>query len=464
MYSVIDIETTGSHAHRHCITEVAIINFDGEKITNEFSTLIRPELPVPNFISHLTGITNEMVENAPRWEEVMDQIDEFTRDRIVIAHNAHFDYSFLKSAFLQSGKSFKRKTLCTVRLTRKIFPGLLSYSLQKLCAHFGIQSKTFHRAYVDALAALEIFKLCVSEDSNGVIQSSLKKRSGECTLPPHLPKETIQSLPDEAGVYYFIDQHGHVLYVGKAKNIRARIIQHFTANSSTRVRTRLMNSIHHIRYESCGNELVAMLMESAEIKKHFPPFNVIQKISENNFGIYCYEDGKGYFRFALKKLSKYDQPLISFSSEQEARVFLTEKISEFHLCPKLCNLQRSAAACFDHASGHCDGACIGEISPNDYNARVREALTAMKEDSITCAIVGDGRSENESSVVLMENGKYLGYGFAPTSVVGEQTPTTALSSFQSLKEIIQPQRDNREVQMIIRGYLRTHSDHQVQMS
>src|ERR1043165_2253945 len=131
MYSVIDIETTGSHAQRHCITEVAIINFDGEKITDQFSTLIQPDVAIPNLISHLTGITDEMVEQAPRWEEVMKMIDDFTRNRILIAHNAHFDYSFLKSAFLQSGKSFQRKILCTLRLSRKIFPGLPSYSLQK---------------------------------------------------------------------------------------------------------------------------------------------------------------------------------------------------------------------------------------------------------------------------------------------------------------------------------------------
>ncbi|HYV93733.1 MAG TPA: exonuclease domain-containing protein [Chitinophagales bacterium] len=463
MYSIIDIETTGNHAHRHSITEVAIINFDGEKITDQFSTLVQPDVPIPDFISHLTGITNEMVEHAPRWEEVMEAIDDFTRNRILIAHNAHFDYSFLKSAFLQSGKSFQRKTLCTLRLSRKIFPGLQSYSLRKLCAHFNIQSQSFHRALVDAVAALELFKLCSREDRNGIIQSSLKKTPGEYTLPPHLPKEIIPSLPDEAGVYYFLDQLQRILYVGKAKNIRARIIQHFTANSSTRVRTRLMNSIHHIRYESCGNELIAMLMESAEIKKHFPPFNVIQKISENNFGVYCYEDGKGYLRFALKKLHRTDQPLISFSSLQEARVFLNEKITEFHLCPKLCNLQRSIAACHDHAAGNCDGACIGEVSAEDYNARVREALSAMKQDSITCAIVGDGRNEKERSIVIMENGKYLGYGFAPVASVGEETSVTPSPYFESLKEIIQPQRDNREVQMIIRAYLRTHSDYQLQM-
>ena len=462
MYSVLDIETTGNHAHYHSITEVAIINYDGEKITDEFSTLIQPEHSIPNFISHFTGITNEMVAQAPRWEEVMDIIDEFTRGRILIAHNAHFDYSFLKSAFLLNGKSFQRKTLCTLRLSRQIFSGLPSYGLGKLCRHLSIPSLPTHRAMADAKAALQLFQLLQQNDHHGVILSSLKKKSNEYTLPPHLPKEIILSLPDEAGVYYFLDENKKVLYVGKAKSIRSRVIQHFTANSSTRARTRLMNSIHHLRFEACGNELVAMLMESAEIKKYFPPFNVIQKISDNNFGIYCYEDGRGYLRFAIKKLSKNDQPLVSFSSLQEARDFLNEKIREFHLCPRLCNLQRSLGACFDHAAGKCDGACIGEIPGSYYNIRVNEALNAMKADSITCAIVGGGRHDDESTVVLMENGKYLGYGFIAGDISLDAREKNEVS-FQSLKEIIQPQRDNQEVQMIIRSYLYTHKDYRIHL-
>ncbi|MEO5673787.1 MAG: exonuclease domain-containing protein, partial [Chitinophagales bacterium] len=405
MYSVIDIETTGNHAHRHSITEVAIINFDGEKITEQFSTLIQPDAPIPAFISHFTGITNEMVARAPQWAEVMEVIDKLTSGKILIAHNAHFDYSFLKSAFLLSGKNFQRSVLCTLRLSRQLCPGLPSYSLEKLCRHFSIQSQPAHRASADALSALHLFRLLQQQDQDGIIKSSLKKKTGGHRLPPNLPKDAMALLPEKAGVYYFLDEHQRVLYVGKAKNIRARILQHFTANSSTRVRTRLMNSIHQIRHEKSGNELIAMLMESAEIKKHFPPFNVVQKISENNFGIYCYEDGKGYKRFGIKKLHHHDQPLVSFALLQDARIFLSEKISEFQLCPKLCSIQRAAGACFDHAEGKCDGACTGKIWPEKYNKRVDQALNALKDDSITCTIVGEGRSDGECSVVLLENGK-----------------------------------------------------------
>ncbi|MFI5135386.1 MAG: exonuclease domain-containing protein [Chitinophagales bacterium] len=453
MFSVIDIETTGSHSQYHGITEVAIVNFDGEKITDQFSSLIKAETEIPNFISHLTGITNEMIADAPEWNDVMNLIDDFTRDRILIAHNAHFDYSFLKNAFLQSGKNFQRKTLCTLRLSKQIFPGLPSYSLDKICRQLNISVKPEHRALSDAMAALQLFQLLKENDHEGKIDLSLKQRASEFRLPPNLPQENIKSLPQSAGVYYFLAEGENVLYVGKAKNIRARILQHFTSNSSTRSRTRLMNSIHKIQFEVCGNELIALLRESAEIKKYFPPFNAAQKIADTNFGLYLYEDGKGYQRFTLKKLKKFDQPLLAFSSLQEARNFLIEKMREFRLCAKLSGLQRSRNGCFDHEAGLCDGACIGEISTRVYNARVKKSLKAMKSDSITCAIIGEGRNRDENSVVILENGKYLGFGYAEKS--------SGKKSFRYWKKFISPQKDNREVQMIIRSYLQTHNDYRI---
>ncbi|MCY7410655.1 MAG: GIY-YIG nuclease family protein [Chitinophagales bacterium] len=453
MYSIIDIETTGNHAHRHSITEIAVINFDGEKITHRFSSLIKPDTAVPLFISHLTGINSAMLAEAPLFAEMADQILELTEGKILVSHNAHFDYSFLKSAFLAAGKTFQRKTLCTLRLSRQIFPGMNSYSLDRLCRQLEISQSVIHRAEGDALAALELLKLILKEDKKGIVAAQLKKRSGEFNIPPHLSKEKVQLLPDAPGVYYFLDQKQKVLYVGKAKSIRSRVWQHFLSNSSTRVKTKLMNSIHDLRFELCGNELVAMLKESDEIKKHFPPFNVIQKISDNNLGLYCYEDGNGYKRFALKKLKRGDQPLISFSSMLEARSFLKERTREFELCPKLCNLHRSNGACFDYESGLCDGACIGSIPSEDYNERVDAALFAMQTDSLSCVIIGEGRTKKESSVIVMEHGKYLGFGFTDHK--------KAEGKFSSVKKLIEPYRDNHEVQMIIRSYLQNRNDFKI---
>ncbi|MGB3074963.1 MAG: exonuclease domain-containing protein [Chitinophagales bacterium] len=453
MYSILDIETTGNHAQRHHITEIAILNFDGEKITDRYITFVRPDSFIPFFISQLTGITNEMVDDAPSFSSIADEIEFFTRDRTLIAHNAHFDYTFLKQAFQREGKIFQRKTLCTLRLSRKIVPGLKSYALDYLCRFLKITQRSVHRAESDAEAALEVFSYLQRTDKEGVIEGFLKKKTAEFNFPPNLPKDAVTTLPETAGVYYFLDAHGKVLYVGKAKHLKKRVQSHFSGTSSTRSSTRLMNQIHRINYRLCGNELVAMLLESAEIKKHFPPFNAAQKITDGNYGLYCYEDGKGYQRFGIRKLKSLDRPVASFASLEAARSFLFEKLRVFKLCPKLCGLQRSNGACYDHASGICDGACCGKVSAAAYNLRINETLMMIKSDRKSYALIGAGRSSDECSVIVMEDGKYLGFGFLGR----KKTP----QNFYTAKESIEHYKDNREVQGIIQTYMRKYSDYKI---
>lgn len=450
MYSILDIETTGNHAEEHQITEIAILNFDGTKITDRFVTLVRPESYIPTFITQLTGITNDMVKSAPSFAYIADELEAFTRKRILIAHNAHFDYTFLKHAFQLEGIIFQRKLLCTLRLSRKIIPGLKSYALDNLCRTLQIAQRPVHRAESDALAALELFNCLRLKDTEGVIEGFLNNKTTEFNYPPHLSKDAVATLPAAAGVYYFLDAQDKILYVGKAKNLKQRVQGHFSGTSSTRCSTMLMNQIHRINHRLCGNELVAMLLESAEIKKYFPPFNTAQKITDGNYGLYCYEDGKGYQRFGIRKLKPLDQPVISFASLEGARGCLTEKLRSFQLCPRLCGLQQSNGACYDHASGMCDGACCGKVSVAVYNKRVENLLAAIKSESKSYALIGEGRSAEECSVVVMEDGKYLGFGFTDRSKAPED--------FDAAKNSIEHYKDNREVQGIIRTYLQNHKD------
>lgn len=453
MYSILDIETTGNHAGYHHITEIAILNFDGEKVTERYSTLVRPDTDIPFFISRLTGITNQMVEQAPAFDVIAQEVDDFTRNRILVAHNAHFDYTFLKQAFQRSGYSFQRKTLCTLRLSRKIIPGLKSYALDNLCRILSISSKPVHRAESDAVAALELFRYLQSNDRESVIEGVQKKKTAEFNLPPNLRKEAVMQLPEAAGVYYFIDSHGKILYVGKAKNLKQRVQSHFSGISSTRSSTALMNRIHQVHYHLCGNELIAMLMESAEIKKHFPPFNAAQKITQGNYGIYCYEDGKGYQRLGIKKIKATDHPFASFPSLESARSYLSEKKRDYKLCAKLCGLQRALLHCHDHAAGICDGACCGKVSTVVYNTRVEAALQATKAESKSFVLTGAGRSADECSVIVMEDGKYLGFGFLKTE--------PAAIDFATAKDAIDHYKDNREVQGIIRTWMSKNPEYRL---
>jgi DNA polymerase III subunit epsilon len=445
MYAIVDIETTGGYADNHRVTEIAIIHHDGVRITDQFHTLINPGRRVPQFITGLTGITTEMVKEAPSFEEIAKEIHSWLKDKIFIAHNAHFDYTFIKKELEEAGIAWSPKKLCTVRLSRKIVPGLHSYSLGRLAESLGIKIQDRHRAGGDALATAKIFDVLLQRDQNGVIEKALKKNSGEAILPPNLPKEDFDKLPAHAGVYYFYNAHGQVIYVGKAINIKKRIAGHFTGDAREWNRSNIRNEIHHISYELTGNELIALILESQEIRKLWPKYNLAQKFKTEEWGIYDYEDRNGYLRFVVNIVTKGAKPLITFSSKGDAWSFLWEKVREFELCPKLSGLQLAKGLCFSHQSGTCKGGCEGVESSKRYNRRAQKSVDSFFEKGNTVAIVGKGRRTEEKSVVLVENGSYLGYGF-----IGQDAP---ISDWESAKGYIKVSKENRVVQNLINSYL-----------
>ena len=445
MYAIVDIETTGGYAENHRVTEIAIYHSDGMQITDQFHTLINPGRKIPYFITGLTGITSEMVSEAPEFEDIASEIHDWLKDRVFVAHNAHFDYSFLKKEFEEAGITWNTKKLCTVRLSRKIIPGLNSYSLGRLAESLGIKILDRHRAGGDAQATAKIFEVLMKRDHTGVIAKALKRNSGETILPPNLPKEEFDKLPAKAGVYYFLDARGTVIYVGKAINIKKRIAGHFTGEAREWNRSNIRNEIHHITYELTGSELIALILESQEIRRIWPKYNLAQKYKVEEWGVYDYEDRNGYLRFAVNVLSRGTKPLITFSSKGDAWNFMWEKVKEFDLCPKLSGLQVARGLCFSHQSGTCKGACQGVEKEKRYNKRVQKAIDSFFEAGQTVAIVGKGRRPEEKSVVLVENGNYLGFGFFDE--------TESISNLEMARNFIKPSKDNRVVQNIVNSYL-----------
>src|SRR5882757_886558 len=214
MYAIVDIETTGGHANANGITEVAICIHDGKKVTQRYSTLVNPGRDIPVYISALTGITNEMVQDAPPFEDVAADIYHLLHGKIFVAHNVNFDFSFIRYHLSAAGYDLQCNKLCTVRLGRKILPGMPSYSLGKLCRHLGIDNESRHRAAGDAEATAILFSILLQNDTENHIWEALKQRSKEQVLPSNLPKEDIDQLPYTAGVYYFHNEKGKVIYVG----------------------------------------------------------------------------------------------------------------------------------------------------------------------------------------------------------------------------------------------------------
>ncbi len=445
MYAIVDIETTGGYAANHRITEIAIYHHDGMQVTDSFHTLINPGRNIPYYITGLTGITSEMVFSAPSFEAIAKDIFARLDGKVFVAHNAHFDYSFLKKEFESVGINWQSKKLCTVRLSRKIIPGLRSYSLGSLAESLGIAITNRHRAGGDAAATVRIFDQLLQRDRESHIIKALKRNSGETILPPNLPKEQFDKLPAKCGVYYFHDAHGKVIYVGKAINIKKRIAGHFTGDSREWSKSKIRNEIHHISYELTGNELIALILESQEIRKLWPKYNQAQKYRVEEWGIYDYEDRNGYLRFSVNMVTRGSRPLKRFSSKGDAWNYLWEKVRTYDLCPKLCGLQVAKGLCFNYQTGECCGACMNVESPAKYNKKIEEAIQSFYVTGSTVAIIGKGRNVEEQSLVLVEKGNYLGYGFFDNNV--------SISDIDAARNFVRKSAETPTVQNLINSYI-----------
>lgn len=332
MYCIVDIETTGNGIKGNKITEISIFKFDGQKIIDEFTSLVNPECEIPYFITGLTGIDNALVRNAPVLSEISDKILEITRDTIFVAHSVNFDYNVIKNELKALGLDFVRKKLCTVRLSRKLIPGYNSYSLGKLCSALGIPLTDRHRARGDAHATVLLFeRLLGSDGAEGVFKSFLNSRSQEATLPPSLSRNVYEGLPEKPGVYYFKNSKGNIIYVGKAINIKKRVLGHFYDKATKEVR--MCQETADIDFELSGSELVALLMESSAIKQHYPTYNRAQKRTLIQFGIFSYEDRNGIVHLAFNKLKLAPNALITFTNANDCRLYLEEICKQHSLLP-----------------------------------------------------------------------------------------------------------------------------------
>ncbi len=439
MYAIIDIETTGLSPAAERIIEIAIYIHDGEKVINEFSTLINPEKKISANITRITGITNEMVIDAPKFWEIAKDIVILTEGKSFVAHNASFDYNFIRNEFKSLGYDYKRDRLCTVKLSRKILPGYKSYSLGKLCSDLGIKIDGRHRAAGDALATVKLFEYLLKTDSSlGQLNSSKFY---------HIDASVIKSLPEEPGVYYLHDHNGDIVYIGKSKNIRTRVFSHFSNEKSQRA-IKMIDEVHNISYELTGSELIALLLESDEIKVQKPKYNRRQRRTDNHYGIFTYKDDNGYICFKTEGINK-ENPIVSFNSAREARNRLYILSEKYQLCQKLCGLYETQGACFYYQLKHCNGACIQEELPENYNKRAQELLDELSYNWQNFFIVDAGRNDNEKAVVKVENGKYIGFGYIDTEFIG--------NDIENLSDVIKVYPDNKDVQQIIRTYLKQNS-------
>jgi DNA polymerase-3 subunit epsilon len=409
-YAIVDIETSGGSPAGGGITEIAVLIHDGESIIHEYETLLNPGHAIPTHITGLTGIDNFMVRNSPRFDQILDELWGLLEGRVFVAHNVSFDFSFIREGFLKAGKDFKPEKLCTVKLSRKAFPNLTSYSLGRLCETQGIRIDARHRAMGDAKATAILFDRIIKK-SPQLISSSLKKNSGEAFLPPHFSGTRFREIPESCGVYYMLDEKGKVIYVGKAINIKERFKNHFSGLALPELKQKLKTEVVDLKWQETGTEFLALLLESLEIKRLWPKYNAALKIPKTLWGLFHYQDGMGYGRLQLSKVTPYLKPLEIFFSSDEANSFLKMGIEQYQLCGRLSGLRK--VNCTEIQDANCLGACYTAESSQDYNLRVEEFLTKISTSQRTLKITVPGKMESELAVCVFERGILTRYGFFP---------------------------------------------------
>jgi DNA polymerase-3 subunit epsilon len=443
IYAILDIETTGGKFNEEGITEIAIYQFDGHKITDQFISLVNPEREIQPFVVNLTGINSKMLRNAPKFYEVAKRIVEITEDCIIVAHNSSFDYRILKTEFKRLGFPFKRKTLCTVELSQALIPDMESYSLGKLSRALGIAVSDRHRADGDARATVKLFKMLLHKDLEKSIIKDAVKIEQKSKIAPNLV-QIIEDLPSHTGIYYIHNEKGDIIYIGKSNNIKKRITQHFTNKTSKS--KKIQKLVRTVTFEKTGSELAALLKESEEIKKNKPILNRALRRTIFTHALYSFEDDNGYINLKIDKSDSEDIPITTFGTRANGKNFMFKVVDEFNLCQKLTGLYITKNKCFKYDVKECLGACITEEPAEDYNKRVNLFIDKHTYENKDMLIIDKGRDTSEKSVFLIENGIFRGMGYFNLN--------HQINNRDILSSLITPMTNTKNNQHIIHSYVR----------
>jgi len=443
MYAILDIETTGGKYNEEGITEIAIYKFDGQKVVDQFISLVNPEQPIQPFVVGLTGINNEMLRNAPKFYEVARRIVEITSDCIVVAHNAKFDHRILRLEFRRLGFDFERKTLCTVELSKILIPEQASYSLGKLVRALGIPVTDRHRASGDALATIKLFKMLLAKDSQKTILKENLKNEPSLKMGTKLV-QMLDDLPSITGVYYLHNEAGEIIFIGKSRNIRKRVSQHFT--NDLRKEREIQKEVASVSFEATGNELIALLKEHEEIKQNKPKYNKALKRAIFSYALYQFTDENGYINLQIGKADARKQNITTFTSLKQAKNILHTIVDSSQLCLRLTGLQTGKGSCFNYSLKTCKGACIGEESPSEYNKKVLEVIKRYSYNDQNMLVIDRGREVDEKSALLVEDGVFIGIGYFNLNY--------QLNNIDIVRNIITPMANDLDTRHIIQSYLR----------
>lgn len=442
MYAILDIESTGGKYNEEGIMEIAIHRFDGHQVVDTFMSLVNPEREIQPFVTKLTGINNKMLRSAPRFHEVAKRIVEITEGAILVAHNAQFDYRILRTEFRRLGYNFQRKTLCTVDLSKKLLPDAESHSLGKLVRSLGIPMSDRHRANGDAVATLKLFKLLLGKDlEKTIIKDVIREESLGELSPTQLG--IVSGLPSETGVYYMHDKDGEIIFLGKSKDIKRRVNQHFT-NASTMAR-KLQKETKKVSYALTGSELVAILKEYEELKKNNPKYNTITKKRLFSHVVDFSENGNSHRNVGIVKAKFQTGKGIGFNGIPSAKNFLKRISEEFEICTTSLGLDANGEPAMDRQDR-----CIGNTTNDpDNDKKLTAAFGKYSIMDRSIALIDKGREIGERSFVLVKDGILRGFGYAELN--------HQINNIHILESILTPMSSDENTSFIIESYLRKNN-------
>lgn len=380
----VDLETTGANVVYDRITEIGIVEVDGERITR-WSTLVNPGISIPPFIQNLTGITNEMVALAPSFSSLVKELQQRLAGGLFIAHNVRFDYGFLRNEFKLAGATLRCEILCTVKLSRKLFPHEARHNLDALVMRHRLEAQDRHRALTDADLLWQFWCRLHEEVAHENLAAAIAQLLQRPSLPTLLDADALEDIPNTPGVYLFYGKNDALLYVGKSIHLRQRVLSHFNADHRVHKDMRLSQQIDRLEWRETAGEIGALLLEARLIKQHKPVHNRLLRVQPElcSWQMRAQADGRmrPVLSFATDQDFGHAQDLYGlFSSRRKAEEALRELTDAHQLCPAILGLEihHPGKPCFACQLRRCRGACTGVESHEQHHARVAMALSALQ--------------------------------------------------------------------------------------
>lgn len=370
---IVDVETTGMSPVRGRVIEIACIRLENGKEVDRFVSLVDPDQYIGRDIEAITTITNDMVRGAPSFGQIAPRVEEIFRDALFCAHNAKFDYGFIKAEMERAGYSFKKQMLCTAQLSRSMFREHKRHDLSSIIDRYNFTCEARHRAEGDADVLVQFLTMI----GDGLVVSN------QSSIPSQLDKEIVKDLPETPGVYTFYGEDGEILYIGKSINIKSRVMSHFTNTNRDGKEMKLWQEVHDIGHISTVSDLGASLLEIVKIKSEYPKYNRMSRKVESLWYLQKSYTEKGYIKFDIIpdnkiSLEKLDTVYAVFKNKRQGVKMLSELAKEHKLCPKLIGAEAGKGECFSHQINLCSGACVGKVDVEEYNALVEKVFADRK--------------------------------------------------------------------------------------